>query len=201
MKAIGDGSSIAQVVVVVQNRIGKRRSHVTNLLSLCHQIQGAVLDELQHIGHSIRTMQIHIALFLAHESLVALGLEEFPCADEVLHHADVGTRLDVEVACIEETAHIQAWNQFVRLVFRIGGGSLTMQVEVVALWRLQIALLERLSVPSAIALRHIHVVHVDRHPHIGGGIRYLVIDMFVDEEVVGLRVAILDVIDTRLLHR
>ena len=58
-----------------------------------------------------------------------------------------------------------------------------MQVEVVALGGLQIAFLERLAVPRAVTLGDVHVVHVDRHPDIGGGIGNLVIDMLVDEEV------------------
>ena len=145
-------------------------------------------------------MQIHIALLLTDERLVALRLEEFPGADEVLHHTDVRTRLDIEVAGIKETADIQTGNEFVGLVLRVGLCSLTVQVEVVAFRCLQIALLERFTVPSAVALVHVHVVHVDRHPHIGGGIGDLVIDMLVDEEVVCLGIAVLDKVDTPLLH-
>ena len=55
--------------------------------------------------------------------------------------------------------------------------------------------------PGAIALIDVHMVHVDGHPYVGGGIGDLVIDMLVDQEVVGFRVAILDVIHARLLHR
>ena len=76
-----------------------------------------------------------------------------------------------------------------------------MQIEVVTLWCLQIALLKGLSMPSAVTFGHIHVVHVDRHPHIGGGISDFIIHMLINEEVVGLCVTILNVIDTRLLHR
>ena len=75
-----------------------------------------------------------------------------------------------------------------------------MQVEVVALGRLQIALLERFAVPSTITLGHVHVIHVDRNPHVCGGIGYLVIDVLVDKEVVGLRLTILNIIDARLFH-
>ena len=75
-----------------------------------------------------------------------------------------------------------------------------MQVEVVARWSLQIALLERFAVPGAVALVHIHVVHVDRYPHVGRGIGDFVIHVLVDEEVVRLRVAILDVVDAWLTH-
>ena len=75
-----------------------------------------------------------------------------------------------------------------------------MQIEVVALRCLQITLLERLAMPGAIALGDIHVVHVDGYPYVGGGIGDLVIDMLVNQEIVGLRITILDVIHTRLLN-
>ena len=65
---------------------------------------------------------------------------------------------------------------------------------------LQIALLERLTMPSAIALVHIHVVHVDRNPHVGRGIGDFVIHVLIDEEVICLRVAILDEVDAWLAH-
>ena len=52
--------------------------------------------------------------------------------------------------------------------------------------------------PSPITFRHIHVVHVDGNPYISGGVGYLVIDMWVDEEVVGAGVAILDIVHSRL---
>ena len=72
-----------------------------------------------------------------------------------------------------------------------------MQVEVVTLGCLQIALFERFSMPGTIAFSDVHVVHVDGHPDVGGGISNLVVDMFVDEEIVSLGMAILDVVDAR----
>ena len=76
-----------------------------------------------------------------------------------------------------------------------------MQIEVVTLRRLQITLLEGFSMPSAIALGHIHVVHMDRHPHIRRRIGDLIIDVRIDKEVICLGIAVLDIIDTGLLHR
>ena len=186
-------------MVVVEDGVGERRGHVADLLCLSHEVQGAVLDELQDIGCAIRTVEIHVALLLADEGLVAQRLEELPGADEVLHHIDIGACLDVEVAGIEESADVQPGNQFEGLVFRVSCGTLAVQVEVVALRCLQIAFLEGLAVPGAITLGDVHVVHVDGHPHVGGGIGDLVVHMRIDEEVVGLGVAILDVIDTWLL--
>ena len=144
-------------------------------------------------------MQIHVTLLLRDEGLIALGTEELPGADKVLHNVDVGARLDIEVTGIEESADVQAGDEFQRLVFRIGGRPLTVQVEVIALWGLQIALLERLTVPGAIALGHIHVIHVDRHPDVSGGIGDLVVDMGVDEKVICFGVSVLDIIDARFL--
>ena len=132
------------------------------------------------------------------EGFVAHRLEEFPGTDEVLYHIDVRTRLDVEVTGIEETADIQTWDEFIGFVFRICSRPLTVQVEVIALRRLQIPLLEGLSVPGAIALCDIHVIHVDGHPNVGSSISDLVIHVFVDQKIVGLRVAILDIIHTGL---
>ena len=199
VQAIGDRGCIAQVVIVVEGGVGERRGHVPDLLSLRHEVERAVLDELQDVGHAVGTMEVDIALLLRDEGLVALGMEEFPGADEVLHDVDVRACLDVEVTGIEESADVQAGNEFQRLVFGVGGRTLTVQVEVVGRRRLQIALLEWLAVPRAIALVHIHVIHVDGHPDVGSGIGDLVIDVRVDEEVVGLRFAILDIVDTRLL--
>ena len=64
---------------------------------------------------------------------------------------------------------------------------------------LQVAFLEGLTVPGAIAFVHVHVVHVDGYPDVSCGISDFVIDVFVDEEVVGARLAILDIIDARLV--
>ena len=71
----------------------------------------------------------------------------------------------------------------------------------IALRGLQIAFLERLAMPGTIALVNVHVVHVDGHPYIGGGIGYLIVHMGIDQEIVGTGVAILDVIHTWLAHR
>ena len=51
--------------------------------------------------------------------------------------------------------------------------------------------------PGAIAFSDVHVVHVDGHPDVGGGISNFIVDMFVDEEIVSLGIAILDVVDAR----
>ena len=188
------------MVVVVEDGVGECLRHVTNLLGLCHEVQRAVLDELQDIRHAVRTVQVYVTLLLADERLIALGMEEFPRTDEVLHDIDVRTRLDVEITSIEEASDVQARDQFVGFILRICGRPLTMQVEMIALRCLQIALLEGLSVPGAIAFVHIHVIHVDRHPDIGSGIGNLIVDMCIDEEIIGLGISILDIVDTRFLN-
>ena len=127
-------------------------------------------------------------------------MEQLPCADEVLYDVDVRACLYVEVAGIEESADVEAGNEFKGLVLRVGRRALAVQVEVVALGSLEIALFEGFPVPGAIALSDIHVVHVDRHPYVGGGIGDAVVDVFVDEEVVGACRSILDEVDTRLAH-
>ena len=65
----------------------------------------------------------------------------------------------------------------------------------VARWSLQIAFLERLAMPDAIAFVHGDVVHVNGNPYVGSGIGNLVIDALVDEEVARLGVAIFDEVD------
>ena len=133
MQAVGNARSIAQVMIVVEDGVRERRGHVTDLLSLCHEVQHTMLDELQDIGHTVGTVELNITLLLTDKRLVALRLKNFPCADEVLHHVDVRACLDVEVTGIEESADVQAGNQFIRFVLRIGVRALTVQVEVVAL--------------------------------------------------------------------
>ena len=73
-----------------------------------------------------------------------------------------------------------------------------MQVEMVALGCLKVAFLKRFTVPSTVAFIHIHMVHVDRHPHVGGCIGDLIVHMLVDKEIVGTRFTVLDIVDTRL---
>ena len=75
-----------------------------------------------------------------------------------------------------------------------------MHVEVVAWRSLQVALLERFTVPYTIALIHRHVVHVNRNPDISGGIRYLVIYVVVNQEIVGLDISVLNIINARLTY-
>ena len=159
-----------------------------------------MLDELQDVGDAIRTVQVDITLLLADESFVALGFEELPGTDEVLHYRDIRTGLDVKIAGIEESADIQPGDKFEGVVFGVGSGTLAMQVEVIALGSLQVALLEGFAMPGAIALSDVHMVHVDRYPYIGGCIGDLIVDMSIDEEIVGLRITVLDEIDTRGIH-
>ena len=158
-----------------------------------------MLYELEDIGYSVRTVKVYIALLLADEGLVTLWFEEFPGTDKVLHNVDIRACFDVEVSCIKESADVQSGNEFQRLILCICRCPLAVQVKMIALWCLKIAFFEGLTVPGAIAFVHIHVVHVDRHPHIGSGISDLVIDMLVDEEVVSLCLSILDIVDTRCL--
>ena len=173
---------------------------MTYLLGLCHEIQHPVLNKLQDIGHAIRTVEFHISLLLTDEGLIALGVEKFPRADEILHHIDIRPCLDIEVTGIEESTDVQTGNQFEGLVFRFSIRTLTVQIEVITLRGLEIAFLERFTMPGAIALSDIHVIHVNRHPYISRGISDLIVDMGIDEEVIGLRIAILDEIDTGLLY-
>ena len=58
---------------------------MTDLLRLSKKVEHTMFDELQDVGCSVRTMQIDISLFLADEGLVAVGTEETPCTDEILH--------------------------------------------------------------------------------------------------------------------
>ena len=121
MQTVGNRGCIAQVVVVVEHGVRKGCGHVSDLFGLCHEVQGAMFDELQDIRHAIGTVKVDIALLLTDEGLVAFGLEELPGADEVLYHTDIGTCLDVEIASIEETADIQSWNELIGLVLRVDG--------------------------------------------------------------------------------
>ena len=160
-----------------------------------------MLNELEYVRNAVRTVQVHIAGILVHESLVPERLEEIPGPHEILNHADVRTGLDVEVTSVEITAHIQARNQLQSLVLGIGLGTLPVKVEMVGRRRsLEITLLERLTVPYPVSLIHEHMVHMDRNPHVGGGVGYLVIDAGIDDEILCPFVAILDVVYARSGH-
>ena len=158
-----------------------------------------MLNVLEDVRNSVRTVQVHIALLLVHEGHIPHRLEELPGGNEILYYADIGTRLDVEVSCIEISAHIQAWNKFKRLVFGVGCRTLPVEVEVVGARRsLEITLLERFPVPYPVGLVHEHMVHMYRHPHVRGGIGNLVIDLISYYEIIGLHIAVLQEIYARL---
>jgi hypothetical protein len=70
------------------------------------QKQRSVLDKLQHVRRSIRTMQIDITLFLIHKSLIAHRFEVLPCVNKILHHTDVRSRFDIKIARIEKATYI-----------------------------------------------------------------------------------------------
>ena len=200
MQAVRDGGGITEVVVVVQHRIGEGLRHMADILGLRHQVEGPVLDILEHVGHAVRTVEVHIALLLADECFVAHGLEALPVGHEILYHADVGAGLDVEIASIKETAHIEPRDQLEPLVTGIDG-PLAVEIEVVGMGRrLQIALLEGFAVPDAIAFVDRHMIHVDRNPDIAGGIGNAVIHVLADDEIVGADVPVAQEINARFLH-
>ena len=89
------------------------------LLRLSHEVQRTMFNELQYVWHSVGTVQVNVTLLLTHECLIALRFEEFPCTDEVLHHVDIRTCLDIEIACIEESTHVQSRYQFQRFILRV----------------------------------------------------------------------------------
>ena len=152
MQAVRDAGRIAQVVVVVQHRVGQGLGHVADLLGLRHDVQHAMLDVLQDIRHAVRTVQVDIALLLADEGLVPLRMELLPQADQILDHADVRAGLDIEIPGIEIAADIQARNEFQGFVTGVRRRSLAVLVEVVGIRRcLEIALLERFAMPQPVA--------------------------------------------------
>ena len=61
---------------------------------------------------------------------------------------------------------------------------------------LNITLFERFAVPNSVTLVNGDVVHVNRNPHIAGGIGDFVVNVVVDNKVVALSITILNVIDT-----
>lgn len=58
------------MMIIIKYRIGKRRSHVSYLLSLCHKIQHTVFNVLQNVGSSIGTVQVDITLRFAHKGFI-----------------------------------------------------------------------------------------------------------------------------------
>ena len=193
------------MLVVVKDRVGERHREVSELFGLGKEVQHTVFDVLQDVGLAVRTVQVDITLFLAHEGFIAVVVEEFPGHDQTVEHIRGGADFDVEVAGVEEAAHIQAGDQLIGFV----GGAvgldrgflpLEMAVEVVARRSLHVAFLEGFAVPDAVRLVDRHMVHVDGEPHVAGGVGDLVVDGIVDDEVSGLVIAVLDVVDAGLLH-
>ena len=158
-----------------------------------------MLDVLQDIRHTVRPVQVHIALLFADKGLVPHRMELLPEADEVLDHANVGARFDIEITRIEITADIQTRNEFQCLVLGIRARTLAVLVEMVGVRRsLEITLLERLAVPEPIAFINRHVVHVHRNPDIAGRDRNPVIHRRIDDEILCLHLPIAQEIDALL---
>ena len=78
---------------------------------LGNEVENTVLDVLEDVRSSVRTMEVYIALLLAYKCLVSVRTEELPCSHEVLNHADIGTGLDIEVTCLEVSADIKPRDQ------------------------------------------------------------------------------------------
>ena len=202
MQAVRDAGRVAQVVVVVQYRVGQGLGHVADLLGLRHDAQHAMLDVLQDVRHAVRTVQVHIALLLADKGLVPLRMELLPQADQILDHADVRAGLDIEIPGIEIAAYIQARDEFQRLVLGIGRRPLAVLVEVVGVRRsLEVALFERLAMPEPVAFIDCHMVHVHRDPDIACRYGNPVIDRRIDDEIISLYIPVAQVIDSAFLNR
>ena len=65
------------------------------LFGLCHKVKCTMLYVLQDIRYTVGTVQVDVTLPFTYECLVTLRLEKLPCADQVLYHTDVRTRLDI----------------------------------------------------------------------------------------------------------
>ena len=120
VQSVGNGGSIAQMVVVVKHRIGQCLCHVSYLFSLSNQIQHTMFDKLQNVGCAVRTVQVNIALLFTDKGLITLRLKEFPCTNQILYYVDIRTSFDIKVTGIKETANIQSRDKFQGLVFSIG---------------------------------------------------------------------------------
>ncbi len=156
-----------------------------------------MLNELQYVGCSVRAVQVHVALCVIDKSLIARWFEILPCVNEVLDHADIRSCLDVKITGVEETADVQPRDQLQRLVLRIGGGALPVQIEVVGIGRcLPVSLLEGFTVPHPVGLVHVHVIHMYRNPYIAGGIGNLVVYILFNDKVIGDAVAVTDIVNT-----
>ena len=79
---------------------------MTDDLRLCHQLQGPMLNELQYVRSTVRTVQVHVALCVIDKSLITRRLEIFPCVNEVLDHADIRSCLDVKITGVKEASYV-----------------------------------------------------------------------------------------------
>ena len=59
------------------------------VLRLGYDIEYAVLQVLEDIRLSVRTVEVYIALFFINKCFVAFLAEKIPSAHKVLNHADV----------------------------------------------------------------------------------------------------------------
>ena len=97
---------------------------MSDVLCLCKKVERTMLDILEDVRLSVRTVEVDISLLLVNEGLVTHRLEVLPDGYKALYHTDVGTSLDVEVTCIEETADVEARDELERLERSIGGRTL-----------------------------------------------------------------------------
>ena len=71
----------------------------------------------------------------------------------------------------------------------------------IGIWRsLEIAFFKWLAMPHPISLVHKHVVHMYGDPNIIGGVCDLVVDIVLNEKIIGFHVAILDIVYAGNIH-
>ena len=198
-EAVGDRGGVAEMVILVHRGLDDALGHEADVLHLRVDVEHAVLALLDHVGNAVRTMNVDELRLLVDIGLVALRAEFLPKGSELLRQADHGAGLDIEVAGVKPGADRQVGDVLVALVFRIGLGTLAVAVHLlVARRRLQGVVHVGAAVPDAVALVHLHVVHLDRQPHVHRGIPGAGIDVLVDRERVGAGALVFNAIETRL---
>ncbi len=89
------------MMIVIKDRTERLR-HMSDNLRLRYQVQCSVLDKLQYVWRSIRSVKIHIPLLLANKSLVTQRLKIFPRVHEIFYHVNIWHSVSNKITGVEK---------------------------------------------------------------------------------------------------
>jgi len=127
------------------------------------QCQGAMLDLLNQIGHTVRMVNIHIPAGLVYQGLISFQSKYIQALYQVEYHAIMSLGADVIVAGIEPSSDVQAHYMLAWFIRSVCCWTLCIEIEVFVIYRsLQCIVQMAGTVPDPVSFINMHMVHLDR---------------------------------------